>query len=382
MQPVHHGFGVRDLLGPHAHLLSGTAPLSEPVTYQGDPTRFSPFAGIPQLTSAVAAMDAWDGTLKLARAWSPSSEAPFELYPTREQLRTLYDAGFTIVLENVESYVPALRPLCRQLEQDLGVAPGKVNVEVFCAQAGGRGRPHFDPSFTFNCQIEGTKLWKLSRNDALPFPWSGAFLNRPLEPELQLVTKGPLPRTLEEDAQTFLAEPGAVVFLPPGVLHETKMLSSSYAIAFAIEEVDSVVASAITRIQRTLRMDCSLRAPRLGRQWQHIDQEVGILSSTLRQLADEVDRDGAAWLQNQVVELRVREGLTLEVVDERTLILMGESTSKTLTVDPSVVSILSWAAQKKSFRTHEVSMALGHLEPQVVSAFVDRLTEVGLLECA
>ena len=137
-------FGLTTLLGRKAALLGAPLPLEEAISIHGDPRRFTAFADIPQVSSASAVMDAWDGRFGTARAWSSSNSKPFELFATREQLRPLYNAGFNLVFEDVESFVPQLRPLCRALERDLNVAPGRVNVQAFCGRKGGRGRAHFD----------------------------------------------------------------------------------------------------------------------------------------------------------------------------------------------------------------------------------------------
>ena len=376
-------FGLTTLLGDHAARLADPALIEDAITVSGDPKRFAAFAEIPQLRTAVAAMDAWDGRPKSARAWSPSgTKTPFEIFATRDQLKTLYEAGCTIVLENVDGFVPAIRPLCRQLEADLGVAPGKINVEVFCALRGGHGRPHFDPSFTFNCQIHGTKSWTIARNPAVRFPPAriGMFLGRPPEPALEAVLTQPLPTCIENGA-TFVAEPGAVVFLPPGVLHETHMETASFAIAFAIDLTDCVASQVASRLESRLQRVPGLRAARLGGQSASLRPEAALVAAELRAMADALDAGEDPWWTSNP-RARIRPGLSAEIVNETSIALRGVTTTRTMTLAPAMVSLLGWASRRGVFSMQDAAVGLGQIDPVLVEGCVRQLIFAGLMERA
>lgn len=381
MESVDARFGARTLLGDEAVRLHASAPLEDPIVVHGDPRRFGAFAHIPELRSAHAAIAAWDGTLKLARAWSPAGARAFELFPTREQIRTLYDAGFTIVLEDVESFVPALRPLCRMLEEDLGVAAGKVNVEVFCS-AGGHGRPHFDPSFTFNCQVEGKKTWRLARNERLRFAPTGMFLGRPIDPECaHLVDDTELVPSTLEYAPPIIAEPGTVVFLPPGVLHETYAESTTFAVAFAIEHTDLVADDVARRVRRELLVVPELRAARLGPQRSGLGDEARAAARELRRIADELEESGEAFSSESTRKrMRIRYGLAAERLDRCSVALRGPSVERTITLDPSLASILEWAATRSEFEPRDAIRAHAEIDPALVRGCLIQLVRTGLVE--
>ena len=377
-----HEFGLRTLLGEKATLLEAPQPLEDAIVVHGDPTRFGAFTEIPQLRSAVALMDAWDGQHTTARAWSPAGTTnPFELFATREQLGTLYEAGCTIVLEDVERFVVALRPLCRRLEADLGVAPGKVNVQAFCALRGGHGRGHFDTSFTLNCQLSGTKLWRLARNPALRFPPAGVgmFLGRPPECELDELLTGALPTSLE-GGEKFVAEPGSVVFLPPGVLHETRMKTPSFAIGFAIEATDSVASQVAARVKQELQRIPELRAARLGPQARALRAEAASVAAELRSLADSLDAGQDPWWTLAAERVRIRTGLSAKVLSDTSIALSSAKTARTLDLAPTMVRLLGWASTRQDFSLRDLAIELGEIEPVLAAGCVRQLLFSGLME--
>ena len=369
-------FGVETLLGGESSTLASTDPLELPIVVHGDVQRFAAFAQLPALRSASAVLAAWDGIPRTARAWSPSSGPAYELYPTREQLRPLYDAGCTIVLENVEGYVVELRPLCRALERDLGVGVGTVNVEVFCARGAGLGRAHFDPSFTFNCQIDGSKTWRLERNDAVQFPPTGMFLGRAPEPELARLLHKPLPDIIE-GGETVTAEPGTVVFLPPGVLHETRTATGSYAIAFAIERTESIARQVSEDVRVGLQRNPALRAARLGAQLQNIRHEAREAAKILRRIADELE---FGTLARDEATFRLRPGLSAEPLDATHVMLRGANVARTFALDEMPVTLLGWASQRAAFSLSEVARNIPLIDPDLAENYLGQLLHLGLVE--
>lgn len=370
----------RTLLGPHADALYGDAPLEAALVHHGALERLAAITDLAVLRDATAVIDAWDGEPKTARAWSPSGAvSPFEFMPTRGQLRTLYDAGFTVVLEDVERFVPGLRPLCHALERDLGVAPGKVNAEVFCGRAGGHGRPHFDPSFTFNAQIVGHKAWRIAPNPALRFPPTGMFLGRLPEPELAALLERPLPMSIE-GGESFVATPGTVVFLPPGVLHETRMETDSYAVAFAIEFTDTVARRVADRVRRQLDRVPELRAARLGAQGRAAADQAATVAAALRGIAEAIERDGESVWDGDEPRYRLRPGLLAEPVSTTAVALSGERVRRTIELDAVMVDALRCAAARPALGVAELVAAAPMHGTARVDEALRKLAHLGLLE--
>ena len=372
-------FGSQILLGDQAVLLKEAAPLEDMIIVHGDPARFAAFTSIPALESAFAVMDAWDGTPRTARAWSPANGPVFQIFAIREQMRTLYDAGFTIVLENIERFVPELRPLCRALEKDLGIAPGKVNVEAFCSPAGGRGHPHFDSSFTFNCQVHGIKKWTLAKNPAIRFPPAGMFLNATPPAEMVELYDAPHPSKIE-NGQTFLAQSGSVVFVAPGVLHETFMETASFAVAFAVEHTDSIASHVVERVRATLLKIPEVRAARLAAQSRALQPEFTSVAAQLRRLADVIENYQDGWWLENGKKHSIAAGLTIEVTDEKNVVFRGKNSVKAISLDPEMVRILKWVSSRGQFSLREITSDLPSIDPKLAENCIATLTRVGLME--
>lgn len=373
-------FTAKTLLEDLAEALSGANPLVAPICHHGPLERLKPITEIKELRSALSVMEVWDGAPNSARAWSPPGISPFELLPERGNLITLYNAGFTIVLENVESYVPALRPLCRALESDLGVAPGRINAEVFCALKGGAGRAHFDSSFTFNCQISGTKAWMLAQNPALDYPprGIGMFLGRPIPAELEAFLTDSMPDNIE-NPDHFLAQPGSVVFLPPGVLHQTYMETESFAVAFAIEETDCVASHVSQYVFNQLKSYPLLRAPRLGAQTVVLARERAMVVKELRKYADLLDNGSPMWA-TETKHYKLPEGLAIISGIDLEITLVTPLKKRTLTVAHDLKSVLVWGAKRSSFSLADVMREVELDDPYLAPQCLAQLTRTGLLE--
>jgi hypothetical protein len=368
-------FGLETLLGERAVEIMAPEILEEHVVAHGPVERLAAFAKIPSMATASRVIDSWDGLDRTARAWSPEGAPAYEIFATKGQLRTLYDAGCTIVLESVERFVPALRPLCRALERELGIATGRVNVEIFCARRGGHGRPHFDPSFTFNCQISGTKTWRLQNHPAVQHPTFGMFLGRqPLcSPDCHDCAGLP---TEIVGGDTVVAEPGTVVFVPPGILHETRADGETYAIAFAVEEVDSVAARVIAAARTRLYRQRAIRAARFGPQFQDVASEARAASELLRELASEVEH----WDWQAEAHFALKQGLNLEVLDATHVELSATRASKRLTLDETAVAVLGLSADRQQFSLRELAAALPSLDATLLEESVRQFVNIGILE--
>lgn len=371
---------AENLLGPSAERLRDGHILDDVIAFHGDIERL-PFMSLQVLKNVRSVLCAWDGIPNTARAWSPPSGPYFQLRPVAGQLLALYDAGYTIVLEDVERFVPELKFYCRSLERDLGVQPGKVNVEIFCAKAGGRGRPHFDPSFTFNCQITGSKAWRTVKSEAVFHPTFGMFLEHrpPLEHIAQI--SGSLPDNLNT-LEPFIAQPGSVVLLPPGVLHQTDMLTDSYAIAFAIEHTETVATEILNELKRRISGQPGLRAARLGAQWCGLEKEAANAASVLRALADEVDRGTLRFSKDMHRAASLYSGLRIRIEGADEVMLIGTTKTKTLKVDEVTLNLLKTAASGLPFTLWDVLEEAPDTCPMLLHAALSRLLDCSILEWA
>jgi hypothetical protein len=261
---------------------------------------------------------------------------------------------------------------------DLDISVGRVNVEVFCARSIGHGRPHFDPSFTFNCQIEGTKTWRLARHSAVKFPPVGMFLGRAPEPDFAQILTESLPTTIEA-CETVVAEPGTVVFLPPGVLHETNTDNGSYAIAFAIERTVSVAGIVADEVRIGLQQVPELRAARLGAQFHDVRRETNIAADVLRQLAAQIEN--RIWPDTEPI-YKLRSGLQVEAVGSTRVTLRGNNIARTFAFTELQAALLTWAFGRESFTLRDLAAGIPWVDFDQADKHIQHLLHLGLLERA
>lgn len=370
--------GAELLFGEQSARLRQAAPLEEAFVVHGEAARLARISELAVLASIDELARGWDGAEQTVRAWSPSVPS-FELSATRGQISTLYRAGFTILFSAAHSFIPELRTLCRELEADLDVPVGAVVAQLFCAPNGGRSRAHFDHEFNISCQLRGEKTWRLQKNPALRFPPRGVgmFLGRPVPTEALPYLTGSMPHDLGA-ADVHRVVPGGVVFVPPGILHETEGHSESLSVTFALTHTDCLATDVARTVEQRLLRSPELRAPRLGAQYAQIDGSAVEIARNLRELAAEIDRGG---LRREGTErFRVRLGLEVTPLDAGTVVLRGERVERELALEPTMATILCWAASRRDFCFGEMTRALAHLGVASATESLARLRHVGLVE--
>jgi hypothetical protein len=376
----HEQFGLADLVGESAATFLSARALDEPAIFHDRADGLAKLRTIGALASATTLMSAWDGRSGSVRAWAPLETRAAELFPSQSQVRPLYDAGFNIVLFQVETFVPELKSVCRNLERDLGLPTGKVVVEAFCARGGAGARPHFDGTTTLNCQLEGTKVWHLAKNPAVRHPPAGMFLGAAVPRRLAPVLHAPVPDRMPDDAIEVTVRPGSVVYLPQGTLHETRTESASFAILFSITR-GTIGDDIARRVRRRLRRIEALRAPPLEHRAVR-DVAARQAASELRRLADELE---AGRLRSRRASTRMRfiPGITTESRGGRVLVIRTPDGEQIADVDPVLRTVIEWAERRgSSFLSDDAVAELAHTEPRTVRRAVKHLVRVGLLEQA
>jgi ribosomal protein L16 Arg81 hydroxylase len=185
-----------------------------PCAADGPMARFAELYAIAELQEAEALCRRWGGRLL---AWPPP-RSPAQ--PTRidaADAMRYYAEGCTLYFQYVEKFVPALVPILRRLEGDFGLATGEIVTEVFFSDSACGAKPHYDFDFNFSVQLHGIKRWRVTRGAIVERPPEGASLG-----------------SLPDDAHSFTANPGTVIFVPPGFGHATAADERSAAITFAV----------------------------------------------------------------------------------------------------------------------------------------------------
>jgi len=151
----------------------------------------------------------------------------------RSEARSRYLDGESIYISGLDRTIKPLWDLCDGLAADLGLNPPDVTVEAWAAGGATRVGMHFDLDDNFILQVIGRKQWKMAPNDVVTNPikshhtaLGGTFVN-------DVGCK--LPSEMPEDAQTCIAEPGNVVYVPRGTWHATCTTEATFAMAFVIK---------------------------------------------------------------------------------------------------------------------------------------------------
>ena len=198
---------LTDLLGSLSADFRGSKWSTDPAVFRSNPEWFQRLSSLEVLHDP----EQWlDRAIRLSSF--PDNDAL-----ARSDARHRYLGGESIYILGLERTVRPLRDLCDGLAADLGVNSRDVEIQAFAAGGPTRVGMHFDLDYTFNVQVSGRKQWRMAPNDLVTNPISshhttlgGAFVND---------VGRKLPSEMPDDAQTWLVEPGDVVYVPRGTWH-------------------------------------------------------------------------------------------------------------------------------------------------------------------
>jgi len=151
-----------------------------------------------------------EGAGKWQLEHGPFAEDSFPDRPTKD---------WTLLVQAVDHYVPDVAEL---LEYFRFIPNWRIDdVMVSFAAEGGSVGPHFDQYDVFLIQGSGTRQWKIGQRCTASTPLLA-------HPELSVLEHF-------ETSEEFIAEPGDIVYIPPGVAHWGTSLSNdcmTYSVGF------------------------------------------------------------------------------------------------------------------------------------------------------
>lgn len=183
--------------------------------------------------------------------WIDGGGALRELDVDGSQARVLADAGFCLLMMELERWAGPVMRFVRKLALELGLPDGRVRTSAFVAPKGGVLRKHFDPLHVFSIQLVGDKTWELARNTEIPAPTEGHSPPGGLQPDLLPITKVKPPVDMPADTVKVLMRPGSVLFMPRGDWHATHAETDSISLSLGYEPppwVDVVLAALRTEL--------------------------------------------------------------------------------------------------------------------------------------
>jgi len=204
----------------------------------------------------------WRAATELGYNWKPSSHTLQGLMPVRNatigrhqsksmllqpgQIDTALELGASIIGDALD---PRLSTLAARLKDDLSV-PGPVSTYASLSPAGEGAAPHYDSAHTFVLQMEGRKLWRLSRRPAVENPSRGRILSRNGEVDTCDRLEDEMIEEISlDDLETIVLETGDILYIPPGTAHATEALEQSLSVMinFAPPRFDALVELIVRR---------------------------------------------------------------------------------------------------------------------------------------
>lgn len=116
----------------------------------------------------------------------------------------LFADGATVILSNLQERLPKLARFCRALEQ---VFSARVQTNIYFTPAQSQGfKAHYDSHDVLVLQVEGSKEWRI--------------YDTPVHLPLQEQAFNPAEVPIGEVTDSFVLEPGDMVYVPRGLTHD------------------------------------------------------------------------------------------------------------------------------------------------------------------
>jgi ribosomal protein L16 Arg81 hydroxylase len=223
------------------------------VVRRGQAAYFADLLSVDQIGELLSSADLPSGTVDVADADAPVDRSRYEMAGVVDILKVqqLYSKGATLVLSEVQRWLPQLARLCRVLEKEFS---GPFQTNIYLTPAQGRGfRPHYDTHDVFILQVAGAKEWTVCANPvALPLP------SQPFDRDVHAVGETRISCELHA---------GDVLYIPRGFVHHARCLAQTSlhvtlgallpTWADLLQEIASELALTDPAFRRTLPADLS-----------------------------------------------------------------------------------------------------------------------------
>lgn len=183
----------------------------------GGPARFAPLLSTHAIDAMIASQRFQDGELSLARSEPRISPDDYVLEGgeiDRGAVMRLWQHGATVILPHLERRHKPLADLCRELES---IFSAHVQTNIYLTPAGAQGfHTHYDNHCVLVFQVEGRKRWRLY-DTPVGIPFRG-----------ERFTPGKF--AAGEPVADFVLEPGDVLYVPRGLMHDAVSEPGSHSL--------------------------------------------------------------------------------------------------------------------------------------------------------
>jgi 50S ribosomal protein L16 3-hydroxylase len=254
----------------------------KPLLVRGALPRFADPVRLPELLALARRDDVESRLVTRAGARWSLEHGPF----TRARLAALPARDWTVLVQGLDHVVPAAKRLLARFAFVPWVRLDDVMVS-YAAPRGGVG-PHVDSYDVFLVQGMGRRRWRISRQGDLPVD-----ARAPLK-----VLRG------FRAEQEWVLEPGDMLYLPPGVVHDGVALEAcmTYSVGFRAPAANELAREFLAWLQERVDLAGMYRDPGIapashpGRIPEDMVERIATMLGAIRWRREDVARFVGSWL--------------------------------------------------------------------------------------
>ncbi len=251
----------------------------------GTPERLPAFLRAAELQSCEALARVNSGQVWQSNGPKSSYMMPID----RKTAEFVYKMGLTVYFTDITGAVPGVQGFARQLEADLGLNPNACRVTAWASPSENGAACHYDAHDIISVQLRGTKRFELAPVAGLSNPYGTQYSAGATRPDDEAFPQmaGGFPQSRDADFQSFVLEPGSVLFFPRGTWHRTYASGESLAVAFVLEP-PSAADCILRQLRYVLLQDPKWRQPLYGAWGEGPDQAAAFekIAGLLAELPD------------------------------------------------------------------------------------------------
>jgi ribosomal protein L16 Arg81 hydroxylase len=138
-------------------------------------------------------------------------------------------------------------------ELALGFTSPPADVQRSVHPAGASASKRFDRRELVIAVLAGSQRWRVARNETVPQPLAPNVAGTALHSLDRAIATGPVSVAMPVDAETFVLEPGSVLYIPRGAWYDTHALTETALVVLAFKLptwIEMVINTAMVELGR------------------------------------------------------------------------------------------------------------------------------------
>lgn len=225
-----------------------------------------------------------------------------QTFDSRANAASLLQLGLTVFMQDLAPVLLGTGAFLRELERELGAAPGSARLSAF-ASAGDDGVScHYDAEEVISIQLQGRKTFHVAPMTEIAWPYGAQFGPDMVAVEnLYEQARDGFPDPSAATFERHELQPGSVLYLPRGTWHRTEALEPSLSLSIVIRP--PVLADAVLDWLRPWMLgDARWRRPLYGPVAAQTDELQGLLNELSTRLGDAAAPTILSWSEVPSVE--------------------------------------------------------------------------------